>query len=284
MSEQNLNFNKYLSSTKDFLESNSLVAKIAFLLLVLLAFVIVLKICLTLIGYIFLKDSKTILVNGMIDATQTKIITQDPSISGSKTIYRSENANEGIEFSYSVWIYIENMEVNRGKYKCIFYKGNEFSNNRNNLDTGLNFPNNAPGLYIAPNSNDLIVLMNTFNVINEKVSIPNIPLNKWVNVIIRVENNKLDVYINGTITKRMILEGVVKQNSGDVYVCVNGGYGGYMSLLTYYDYGLGISEIEKIVSKGPNLKMIDSNGLDKKNANYLSLRWFFYGMNDSYNP
>ena len=69
-----------------------------------------------------------------------------------------------------------------------------------------------------------------------------------------------------------------------MYVCVNGGYGGYLSSLTYYDYGLGISEIEKIVSKGPNLKMIDSSGLEKKNANYLSLRWFFYGMNDTYNP
>jgi hypothetical protein len=31
---------------------------------------------------------------------------------------------------------------------------------------GLNFPNNAPGLYISPNSNSLVVMMNTFNVIN----------------------------------------------------------------------------------------------------------------------
>ena len=176
------------------------------------------------------------------------------------------------------------MDVNKGKYKCVFYKGNEYENNNNANSVGLNFPNNAPGLYIAPHSNDLVILMNTYNVINEKVVIPNIPLNKWLNVIIRVENDKLDVYINGTITKRVILSGVVKQNYGSVYVCVNGGYGGYLSSLEYYDYGLGISEIEKINKKGANLKMIDKNGTEIKSSNYLSLRWFFYGMNDTYNP
>ena len=71
---------------------------------------------------------------------------------------------------------------------------------------------------------------------------------------------------------------------GEVYICVNGGYGGYLSSLEYYDYGLGISEIESINKKGANLKMIDKNGTEVKSSNYLSLRWFFYGMNDSYNP
>jgi hypothetical protein len=54
--------------------------------------------------------------------------------------------------------------------------------------------------------------MNTFSVINEQIVIPDLPLNKWVNVIIRCENTTLDVYINGTITRSHMLHGVPKQN------------------------------------------------------------------------
>jgi len=36
--------------------------------------------------------------------------------------------------------------------------------------------------------------------------------------------------------------------------------------------------------KGANTYIRGSNNLDLKKPNYLSLRWFFYGMGDSYNP
>ncbi|MEI6614520.1 MAG: LamG-like jellyroll fold domain-containing protein, partial [Chrysiogenales bacterium] len=98
-----------------------------------------------------------------------------------------------------------------------------------NQPQGLNFPNNAPGLYIAPNTNNLVIFMNTFNVINEEIEVNDIPLNKWVNVMIRCENTTLDVYINGTIVKSHHLHGVPKQNYGDVYIAPNGGFSGYIS-------------------------------------------------------
>jgi hypothetical protein len=145
-------------------------------------------------------------------------------------------------------------------------------------------PNNAPGLYIAPNTNALVVVMNTFNVINEEIIIPDIPINKWVNIIIRCQNTTLDVYINGTIARSINLVGVPKQNYGDVYVAMNGGFDGYISNLWYYNYALGTAAIQNLVTKGPNTKMIGGNGLADKMYNYLSLRWFFYGAGDSYNP
>jgi hypothetical protein len=119
--------------------------------------------------------------------------------------------------------------------------------------------------------------MNTYDVINEEIDIPDIPLNKWVNVIIRCQNRKLDVYINGTITRSITLIGVPKQNYGDVYVAMNGGFSGYISNLWYYNYSLGTSAIQSLVQKGPNTTMIGSNGLSDKSRNYLSLRWFFAG-------
>jgi hypothetical protein len=278
--------NTATNATKEFFESNSLVAKVAFLLLVLFVFLILLRLGISILGYFFESTGSAKLIDGMVDAKQLIVIPQDPASNGSITINRSVNANEGIEFTWSVWIYIDDLTYNSGTYRCVFYKGNDYSTDPNNSDNqGLNFPNNAPGLYIAPNTNTLVIMMNTFNVINEEIQVNDIPLNKWVNVIIRCQHNTLDVYINGTIIKSHHLHGVPKQNYGDVYVATNGGFSGYISNLWYYDYGLGINEISNIYSKGANTNMVSSSsGLQLKKQDYLSLRWFFYGMGNAFNP
>jgi len=265
--------------TREFLESNSLVAKFAFLLLVLFAFVILLRVGISILSYFLKPDPSPHLIDGMVDASQMIIYPQDPSNNGAVTIYRSVNANDGIEFTWSTWIFINNLETNAGIYKHIFSKGNS-----NLTENGMIHPNNAPGLYIAPNTNALVVVMNTFNVINEEIVIPDIPINKWVNIIIRCQNTTLDVYINGTIARSINLVGVPKQNYGDVYVAMNGGFNGYISNLWYYNYALGTAAIQNIINKGPNTKMIGSSGMADNTFNYLSLRWFFYGAGDSYNP
>jgi hypothetical protein len=273
--------NSYVSSTKEFLESNSLVAKFAFVLLVLFVFIIVLRIGIAILGYFLRPNNKNKLINGMVDGKHLIVIPQDPKMSGAKTITRSVNATQGIEFTWSCWIYIDDLTYNTGKYKCIFYKGNDFAINPEDDDNlGLNFPNNAPGLYIAPNTNDLVILMNTFNVINEKITINDIPMNKWVNVIMRCSNRTLDVYINGTITKSHKLTGVPKQNYGNVYIAPNGGFSGYISNLWYYTHALGTMEISNLVKNGPNTNMVGSKSIKLRNPDYLSLRWFFYGQPD----
>ena len=277
-------FNTFSTNTgnnNNFTESNSLVAKFSFLLLVIFMFILLLNVGISIISWLTKPSASPKLINGMIDATQMVTFTQDPSLNGSATIYRSNNATDGIEFTWSVWIFINNLQYLEGQYKHVFYKGN------NNLESnGLNFPNNAPGLYIAPNTNALVVMMNTFNDINEETVIPDIPLNKWVNVIIRCQNNKLDIYVNGTITRSVQLMGVPKQNYGDVFVAGNGGFNGYISNLWYYNYALGTSDIANISSKGPNTTLTSTSSLNTvlKDPNYLSLRWYFYGSGDAYNP
>jgi hypothetical protein len=268
------------SSNADFLNSNSLVAKFVFLIIVIFGFIILLKFGVIIISYFFnYSNNSPKLIKGMVDAKQSLIFQQDPGDKGAVTIHRSVNGPKGIEFTWSVWIYINSLQYLEGQYRHIFYKGNS------NLDkNGLNFPNNAPGLYIAPNTNNLVVMMNTFNVINEEIMIPDIPLNKWVNVIIRCQNKTLDVFVNGTITRSLELMGVPKQNYGNVYVGMNGGFDGYISNLWYYSYALGTLAIQNLVNAGPNTKMLGSNGMNLKDPNYLSLRWFFYGNGDGYNP
>ena len=94
----------------DFMESNSLVAKFSFLLLVIFVFIIMLGIAVNVLAKLFDNNSEQKIINGMINASsQMLTITQDPSIKGSKTIYRSNNANGGLEFTWSVWIYINDI-------------------------------------------------------------------------------------------------------------------------------------------------------------------------------
>lgn len=267
------------SGFKEFIDSNSLVAKIAFLLLVLFGFVVALRLGIYILAYYIAPSNSPRLISGMVDAKQLLIFPQDPSVAGAKTISRSINARDGIEFTWSTWVFIDDLQYNSGKYKHVFHKGND-----NLSSTGLNFPNNAPGLYIAPNTNAFVIMMNTFDNINEEITIPDIPINKWISVIMRCQNKTLDVYINGTIARSVKLVGVPKQNYGDVFVGMNGGFSGYVSNLWYFNYALGTAAIQDIVQNGPNTKMNGTNSMKMKNPNYLSLRWYFYGTQDQYNP
>jgi len=268
------------TSNSNFFESNSLVAKFAFLLVVIFGFIILLKFGIYIVAYFMSPNQSPHLIDGMVDAKNALIFPQNPNTNNeSVTIYRSINERHGLEFTWSVWIYINTLQYLQGQYKHIFYKGNS-----NLAETGLNFPNNAPGLYLAPDTNELVVMMNTFDVINEEIKIPDIPLNKWVNVILRCKNKTLDVYINGTVARSLRLTSVPKQNYGDVYVGMNGGFDGYISNLWYYNHALGTAAIQNLASKGPNTKMQGSNGMNLKDSNYLSLRWFFKGSHNAFNP
>lgn len=265
--------NRVLSGSSEFLESNSIVAKFAFLILVLIIFVVLLRIGTIFLGIAYTPTASPILINGMIDATQLVVIPQDPTKKGAIPILRSQNENNGLVFTWSVWIKIEDLIYKEGEYKHIFHKGNA---NMSATSSGMNYPNNSPGLYIGPNENTLVVVMNTFENIIDQVEIKDIPLNKWLNVIIRVdEQHRLDVYINGRLSKRHIMESVPRQNYDDVYVSMNGGFSGFTSNLRYFNRAIGPSEIQSIVRQGPSLNMIRSSGSAiKSDPQFLSNRWY----------
>ena len=57
--------------------------------------------------------------------------------------------------------------------------------------------------------------MNTYNTIDENIRIPNLPINKWFNLIIRCNNTTLDAFINGNISLSIDLLSIPKQNYGN---------------------------------------------------------------------
>ena len=266
-------FRNMAGYSKEFLESNSIIAKVSFLLLILILTMFILQIIKVILGWIFGGSDDVILIDGMKSAKNYLEITQDPRLDGSKTIRRSKNQDGGIEFTWNVWLYIEDLEYGKGRKKHIFHKGSEKMNSSSHKHADIAFPNNAPGLYLHETENALVVVMNTFDEIVEQIKVPNIPLNKWINVTIRVKNINLDVYVNNNIVSRHILNSPAKQNYSNVYVNMNNGFSGHLSNLKYFSRALTGMQIIKLVSDGPNLKQTEKKMFS--NPPYFSMRWYF---------
>ena len=280
MSFQEFN-NKNIYSNLAFLETNTIVAKLAFVILIIFIFVILLKIGTEILGYFFTPDYDPILIKGIQDGSTFTRIPVDPRESKAIPIMRSKNKDEGLVFTWSTWLYLKEPDIQtRGsapgqslssqkQFKHIFNKGNDYC-----VENGIVQPNNAPGLYISSDHRELLVVMSTFENPTEIVTISNIPVQHCINIIIRVNQYKLDVFINGTLTKSSILKGLPNQNYEPVYVALNGGFQGFISKLQYFAYSIGANQIQEIMTAGPMLGGIGGN-IGNTNADYLSFRWFY---------
>jgi hypothetical protein len=265
-----------VSSSKDFLESNTFIAKIAFLLLVIIIFFILLRISIALLSWLLAPSQNMTLLNGMADASLQIHISQDPTSTNSMPIIRSSNQIFGMEFTWSVWLFIKPALVTQTTPQHVFSKGAGSLMSCTSGTSG-NFANNAPGLYLT-NTNTINVLMDTISApacstTTPQIVINNMPINKWFNVVIRLTNNTLDVYVNGRLTQRKMLDSVPNQNYDDVFICSGGGFNGFISDLKYFNSSIGTSEINAIVSSGPNTSINMAN-LKNNIPPYLSIDWY----------
>tara|TARA_B100001121_G_C18656159_1_gene606533 strand:+ start:1 stop:759 length:759 start_codon:yes stop_codon:yes gene_type:complete len=236
-----------------------------------------------LLTYIFAFSSSPVLLNGMKDGESLVVIPQDPSVPGAIPILRSSDQHDGLVFTWSSWIYIKQPIIpNNGcppdqlpancrasnAFHHIWSKGS----NHPGAD-GIMAPNNAPGLYLSADHTRLLVAMSTFDTPNEEIIIDDIPIGHWISVIIRQDQHRLDVFINGTLARSVILNGVPKQNYDPVLMGLNGGFSGYLSQVQYFAYALGANKIQQLVNAGPNLKA--NADYNDTTHDYLSFRWYF---------
>lgn len=261
-----------VGTSTDFLNSNTLVAKFCFILLVLIGFMILVNLGVKIIGYFMKPKGSPFLISGTMNAANEVIIYQDPKNADSIPILRSNNQNMGIEFTWCLWIYINDLAATP-KYSVIFNKGNASYG-----DNGQATVNNGPGLYLDNSGNNLEIVMNTVATSNpaESITVKDVPLRKWFHCAVRIENTALDVYINGTIVSRNIMQDVPKQNYQNVNICKNGGFNGNIADLQYFDKALSIFQLNNIVSWGRNTNAANSTGTADATGfpYYLSTLWY----------
>jgi len=179
------------------------------------------------------NNSEPFLVKG------TKLGKNTMIIPGSK-VPPSIDGKYGVEFSYSMWIFINDWTYKQDEWKHILHKGSH---------TGM--PLQSPGIWLYPRENRMAINMNTFYSVKESCDIGNIPINKWFHLTVVVIGKYIDVYINGRLKKRCQFKGVPKQNYGDVYINQFQGFDGFLSNVRYFSNALPFYRIEQLVKDGP---------------------------------
>jgi hypothetical protein len=269
-----------LDASSEFLESNSIIAKCAFIILVLILFMFLLKLGIMLIGYFTQPSNNPYLVKGTISGNVSATISQDPKNDNSILIKRSNNKSKGLEFSWSIWLFLSETpkDEDKKKYQHIFNKGDL------TVNTDGVFNINGPGMYLVKDETkvNIRIIMDTVTsstpdansfTPNTYVDVQNVPLKKWVNITFRVENKIMDVYVNGTISNRLVFENVPLQTYNDIQLCQNGGFNGQLSNLRYFNYSLNIFEINTLVlTRNPNMcNFLDYNDYKIVYKRYASL-------------
>lgn len=271
-----------VDASSEFLESNTIVAKFAFIIVVLVGFMLLFRLGAIIMSYFFMPTGSPYLVQGKINGSEAIVIKQDTR-SSFPIVKLSEDATTGIEFTYNVWVYLTG-EYTKDAYKHVFNKGT--------LGTISTTPNNAPGLYVKTNAdgtNSARIYMDTMkedgtlsNGVSSKnvfIDLNDLPNNKWINISIRLQNRIMDVYVNGVLTGRKDLEYVPRQNYGVVNVCANGGFKGSLSNLRYYDSAINVFQINQIVASGPDLSASKSGASSEMTGFYYYLSSQFYQNN-----
>jgi hypothetical protein len=209
-----------------------------------------------------------------------EIIAQNPAISSALTLPPSYNERTGAEFTYSFFLLLNpsgfaNNQADQLKH--VFHKGYSKMT-----------PLMSPGVFVHGDKNTLRVYANSTKKIRNFVDIEDIPINKWVHVVILARKNALEIYINGNIIKKLSVEGVLMQNYQDLILFsqrsisaanfdgskgVNGPFGGDLASLTYFSYAISYSEIQGLIAVGPSTETKKGGAADVANP-YLVDSWW----------
>lgn len=208
---------------------------------------------------------------------------QNPNNPRAKLLPLSDNERSGAEFSYSFYLWVNPSSFRQEEGLLhILHKGNPSP-----------FPLMGPGVFLKSHENTLRIYMNSSSTWNNFVDIENIPVKKWVHVVVMARANAIEVYINGNLAKKLNMDGAtLYQNFGNLYLfsqrpCIingaqmpslNGGilqifgtYSGNLSNLAYYSYALSYTEIQSLVAAGPSRKTEKS---DENAPPYLEDGWW----------
>jgi hypothetical protein len=174
-----------------------------------------------------------------------------------KALPKSTNRPDGIEFSYSGWLRIDDFAFKFGVPKVIFVKGSA------DLSTA------CPALVIDGNTNTLLLKVDTFGV-QETISIVSVPAKKWLHFVINVNQEAVDVYINGILYAHHILSQLPKQNSANVLTSPDGGFAGKVVRIQYHPQTLTESDILSKAREQPPT----GDEKDQVFPPYFDMSWF----------
>ena len=89
------------------------------------------------------------------------------------------------------------------------------------------------------------------NTVVHTCSVANVPIQKWVNLIISVYGRTMDLYIDGKLVRTCLLPGIASvNNNANIHVTPAGGFNGWTSKLQYYPNPLNPQDAWNIYTRG----------------------------------
>jgi hypothetical protein len=171
-------------------------------------------------------------------------------------------------YSLSTWIYINDWSTNLGKSKIICQRS---------------YPNavHNPTIALDTNKNNLTIKFNTYQDLSQKagtlqsISIPDIAIQKWVNIVTCFGDNKVDTYINGKLVNTFVTQFPQYLPKMDaalvppiIWTPTNQSFAGYISNSRYYARFLSPQEVWEIYKGGFSNNML-GNFLSQYNATFV---------------
>jgi len=149
-------------------------------------------------------------------------------------------------FSYSIWFYVDDWNYRYGEPKIIF--GRMMNNDmtkpcpsvtlgamQNDLNVTLSLRNQPQTPTPTTSGDPLTPSVQQSPYQNFTCSVANIPIQRWVNLMISVYGRTLDIYIDGKLVRTCVMPGIaVIDSTAPLYITPNNGFSGWTTKLQYW--------------------------------------------------
>jgi hypothetical protein len=185
--------------------------------------------------YVLMRDSGVSLSTMQSADTETTVLASAIS------------SNETTNFTYSTWFFVRDWATGYGGEKGVLTHGSVPA-----TDEG-----GVVRIYLGSNNNDINVDVNYMgssetDLKTHTCRVSNIPLQKWVNVIVSVYGRSMDMYIDGKLSRTCVLPAPVKPPSpnDNLVITPDGGFDGWTSAFMYWADATNPTDARAIYRRG----------------------------------
>lgn len=210
--------------------------------------------------------------------SETKPADVDPSKPIMITSDQLPALYEGGEFSVSTWIYISNWNHRAGRNKSILRLGGPsfdtiriyLGGRKPKIHVRIQTKEVNSSIQAVPSNpnqpNEESLTANTLQTVFDSIQtdsglldsspmcdLPEIDLQRWVNLTVTVNGRTVDVYVDGKLARSCVLPSFYKVDAGGytAYLLSYGGFGGQIASTAMYDSALHPDAVYKNYLAGP---------------------------------
>ena len=217
----------------------------------------ILLICVILYFFFKWMNSNAITLTGLLAGNTQTIIDYN-------TLAKTRDGSVPINFTYSIWFYVNDWNYRYGEKKVVF--GRMSSPSAGTMPNDISGAGPCPLVVLGEIQNTLSIFLNVFpntnlapntstgqnNSVIHECSLMNIPIQKWVNLLISVYGRSLDVYLDGKLIKTCAMPGIANvNNNSNVYITPYNGFSGWTSRFQFYPNPTDPQTAWNIYQSGP---------------------------------